>query len=257
MIKMKASSIKIGLIFQECLEAAQRGENIEQIVSRYPDHADELLQRLEMVRWLEENETLIESRPGFIPASRQRLVDRLKRESAAEATRPRDPHALKAFQVRRFWQVLNTISVTVLILFMVLIGMQGYSFAQTSIPGDMLYGVKILGEKMHLEATFSPAKKAELNVEYAGRRSSEIVELIFEGRFDYLTSTSMNLKEHVLQADRLLTGLQASNPSLSDYLSDRLENTFISQNLVLDLLIQSVPLDERLGVEEAIALETR
>jgi hypothetical protein len=252
---MKASSPRIGTIFQECLEAAQKGETIEQIVSRYPEHAHELLQRFETVRWLEENATVIESRPGFIPTSRQRLVERLKRESAAEATRPRDPRALKAFQVRRFWQVLNSISVAVLVLFFGLIALQGFSFAQTSIPGDMMYGVKILGEKMHLETTFRPARKAELNVEYAGRRSSEIVELILEGRFDYLTS--MNLKGHVLQADRLLSGLQASDPSLSDYLSNRLENTVTSQNLLLNFLIQSVPVNERLGVEEAMTLEVR
>ena len=254
---MKASASKIGIIFQECLEAAHRGENLEQIVSRYPEHADELLQRLEMVNWLEENESVIESRPGFIPASRQRLVERLRRESATEATRPRDPRALKAFQVRRFWQVLNSISVAVLVLFFGLIAMQGLSFAQTSIPGDMLYGVKIFGEKAHLETTFSPAKKAELNVEYAGRRSSEIVELILEGRFDYLTPTSTNLKGHVLQADSLLSGLQASDPSLSDYLSNRLEKTVTSQNLLLGFLIQSVPLNERHGVEEAMTLEVR
>ena len=254
---MKARSRKIGIIFQECLEAAQRGEDLEQIVSRYPEHADELLQRLEMVRWLSENETVVESRPGFLPASRQRLVERLKRESAAEATRPRDPRALKAFQVRRFWQALNSISIALLVLFFGLIAFQGLSLAQTSIPGDMLYGVKILGEQVHLKTTFTPAQKAELNVEYAGRRSGEIVELIFEGRFDYLTSTSLNLKEHVLQADGLLSGLQASDPSLSDDLSDRLENTVTSQNLLLGFLIQSVPVNDRLGVEEAMTLEVR
>jgi hypothetical protein len=254
---MKAGVRKIEIIFQECLEAAQKGESVEQVINRYPKYADKLLQRLETVHWLESNTAVFSPRPGFIPASRQRLVDRLKRESAAESTRPLDPRALKAFQVRRFWQVLNLASVVVLILALGFVGRQGYSFAETALPGDALYGIKLFGEKVRLEATFDPATKAELHVDYAGKRSSEIVELIFEGRYEYLTPTSASLKENVQQADMLLSSLQASDPLLSDSLSNRLENTFTSQNLLLDLLIQSVPLDERLGVEEAMTLEVR
>jgi hypothetical protein len=52
---MKIGARKIEIIFQECLEAAQKGESIEQVVNRYPTYADELIQRLETVQWLEEN----------------------------------------------------------------------------------------------------------------------------------------------------------------------------------------------------------
>ncbi len=254
---MRVSARKIEKIFQECLEAAQRGESLEQVVSHYPRYAEELLQRLETAAWLEGQSAVFAARPGFISASSERLVDRLKRESDGEATRPRDARVLKAYQKRKFWRALNLVSVLVLILTFVFVGMQGYSFAETALPGDALYGVKMLGEKVRLEATHDPAMKAELHVDLAGRRSSEIVELIFEGRFNYLTPTSANLKEHVRQADGLLNGLKASDPTLSDTLSEQLESTFITQNLLLDLLIQSVPLDARLGVEEAMTLEVR
>jgi hypothetical protein len=254
---MTTGARNIEKIFQECLEAAQSGESLEQILSRYPKYAEELLQRLETAAWLEENEAVFAARPGFISASGERLVERLKRESDMEATRPRDGRVLKAYQKRKFWRALNLVSVMVLILTFVFVGMQGYSFAETALPGDALYGVKMLGEKVHLEATRDPAMKAELHVDFAGRRSSEIVELIFEGRFKYLTPTSANLKEHVRQADGLLSGLKASDPSLSNMLSEELESTFTTQNLLLDLLIQSVPQEARLGVEEAMTLEIR
>jgi hypothetical protein len=256
-IRMKIGVRKIEIIFQECLEAAQRGENVEQVIKRYPKYADELLQRLETVQWLEENTADFAPRPGFIPAARQRLMERLRRESSTEITRPRDARALKAFQVKRFWRVLNLVSIMVLILAVGFVGMQGYSFAEMALPGDVLYGIKMFGEKVRLEATFDPAIKAELHVDYAGKRSSEIVELIFEGRYAYLTPTSASLKEHVRQADILLNSLKTSDPSLSNTLSEQLDSTFISQNLLLDLLVQSVPQDARLGVEEAIALEVR
>jgi len=254
---MRVRARKIEKIFQECLEAAQRGESVEQVVSRYPQYAEELLQRLETAAWLEGQSAAFAARPGFISASSERLVDRLKRESDGEATRPRGARVLKAYQKKKFWRALNLVSVLVLILTFVFVGMQGYSFAETALPGDALYGVKMLGEKVRLEATHDPAMKAELHVDFAGRRSSEIVELIFEGRFNYLTPTSANLKEHVRQADGLLSGLKASDPSLSNTLSEQLESTFITQNLLLDLLIQSVPQDARLGVEEAMTLEVR
>ena len=254
---MTVRARKIEKIFQECLEAAQRGESVEQVVSGYPRYAKELLQRLETVEWLEENTAVFAARPGYISASRERLVDRLKRESDAEATRPHDVQALKAFQKKKFWRALNLVSVMVLIMTFIIVGRQGYSFAETALPGDALYGVKMLGEQVRLEATHDPAMKAELHVDFAGRRCSEIVELIFEGRFEYLTPTSANLKEHVRQADGLLSGLKASDPSLSNTLSEQLESTFTTQNLLLDLLIQSVPQDARLGVEEAMTLEIR
>jgi hypothetical protein len=254
---MRVRARKIEKIFQECLEAAQRGESLEQILSRYPQYAEELLQRLETAAWLEKNTAALAVRPGFIPASRERLVDRLKRESDGETTQPRDVRVLKAYQKRKFWRALNRISVMVLILTFIFVGMQGYSYAETALPGDALYAVKMLGEKVRLEATFDPAMKAELHVDFAGRRSSEIVELIFEGRFEYLTPTSADLKEHVRQADGLLSGLKASHPTLSNTLSEQLESTFTTQNLLLDLLIQSVPQNARLGVEEAMTLEVR
>jgi hypothetical protein len=254
---MKFGSRRIENIFQECLEAAQRGESFEQLLSQNPKYAKELLQRLETVDMLEENTAVFAARPGFVSASRQQLVERLKRERFSDVTRPRDARALKAFQKKRFWRVLNLASLVILILIFIFVGMQGYSLAETALPGDALYGVKIFGEKVHLETTLDPAMKAALHVDYAGRRCSEIVELIFEGRFNYLTPTSANLREHVRQADIQLRGLKTSDPSLSVSLSEKLKNTFSSQNLLLDLLIQSVPLDARSGVEEAMTLEVR
>jgi len=249
---MKLGRRKTERIFQECLDAVQEGENLENVLARYPGREKELSARLEMALWLKEQGTALTPRPGFIPASRQRLINRIRRESSSEATRPRDPHVLKAFRRKRFWLALNLASLAVLVLVVGFLGIQVFSYAETALPGDALYPVKLLAERARLETASDPALQARLHVDFARLRSGEIVELIFEGRFNYLMATSMNLQYHAQQANRLLISLKSSDPSLANALSEQLESTFTTQNLLLNLLIQTVPQGARGGVEEAM-----
>ena len=254
---MKLGRRKIERIFQECLDAVQEGENLENVLARYPGQEKELSARLEMALWLKEQGKALTPRPGFIPASRQRLINRIRRESSSEVTRPRDPHVLKAFRRKRFWLVLNLASLAVLVLMVGFLGIQVFSYAETALPGDALYPVKLLAERARLQTASDPALKARLHVDFARLRSSEIVELIFEGRFTYLVDTSINLQYHVQQADRLLRTLKLTDPSLANALTEQLENTFSTQNLLLNLLIQAVPHEARGGVEKAMTAVAR
>jgi hypothetical protein len=254
---MKVGRIKDEKIFQDCLEAIQKGEDAEEVLNSYPEQAQELRRRLVMAERVTQSGDALASRAGFITASRQHLIDRLRGESLSQATRPRDTRRLRAYQHRRVWLALNLFSVVILMFVLGAVGVKAFASAEKALPGDALYTVKILSEQVRLEAAVDPARKAQLHVRYAGIRSSEIVELIFEGRFEYLTPTSANLKDHVRQADYLLRGLKTSDPSLSVSLSKKLENTFTDQNLLLDVLIQSVPEEARLGIEEAMTLAVR
>jgi len=249
---MKLGQRRIDKIFQECLDAILGGGDLEQVLKQYPKQANALSKRLEAALWLMENKVVLVPRPGFVQASRQRLMGRLNQASSSEVTRPRDPHALKAYRLRRFWLALNFVSIAVLVLVLGFVGTQTYSFAKTALPGDMLYPVKLWSEKARLETAFDPATQARLHVDFARLRSSEIVELIFEGRFNHLMATSMNLQYHVRQANQLLKSLKSSDPSLANSLSKQLETTFTTQDLILDLLIQSVPQEARGGVKEAM-----
>jgi len=251
---MKSGPRRIESIFQECLDAVERGEDLEQVLGDYPGRAEELRKRLETALWLKENGAVLAPRAGFVPASRQRLIGQLRQDGSSRATQPRDARALKAYQLKRFWLTLNLISLVVLVLVLGFVGMQLYSYAETALPGDSLYPVKLLMEKVRLETATDLATRTHLHVEFANRRSGEIIELILEGRFSYLMATSINMQGHVQQADRYLTNLKLSDPSLANALSEQLESIFSTQDLLLKFLVQAVPQDERGGVAEAMAV---
>lgn len=255
--EMKTGREKVEVIFQECLEAVQRGESLEQVLARYPGQAEQLRSRLETALWLKDQSTGIATRAGYLLASRQRLLERLRRESSNQATRPRDPHALKVFRRKRFWLALNLASILCLILVLSFIGSQFFSYTETALPGDTLYPVKLIFERARLGLAFDTATQARLHVEFARRRSNELVELIFEGRFSYLMDTSVNLQYHVQQANRLIETRRWTDPAQAKALSAQLERTFSTQYLILGYLIQSVPQEARAGVETAMLIVAR
>ena len=66
-------------ILQICLETIQNGEaTLDTILERYPELADELQPQLEAAVWLHQRAESFGPRPGFVRASRSRLVNRIQ-----------------------------------------------------------------------------------------------------------------------------------------------------------------------------------
>ena len=60
---------------QFCLDLIRGGrETIDSVVALYPEFADELRAQLEIATWLTSAGTALDPRPGFVSASRSRLV---------------------------------------------------------------------------------------------------------------------------------------------------------------------------------------
>jgi len=70
-------------ILQLCLEVIESGqETVDSLLSRYPELWDTLRRPLEAAAWLYNHTHLLNPRPGFVDASRQRLVYHLYYERA-------------------------------------------------------------------------------------------------------------------------------------------------------------------------------
>ncbi len=66
---------------QFCLDLIRgRAETIDSVVARYPEFEDELRAQLEVAIWLSTTSAALEPRPGFVSASRRRLVSRIQQE---------------------------------------------------------------------------------------------------------------------------------------------------------------------------------
>lgn len=57
----------------------------------------------------------------------------------------------------------------------------GVALAADSVPGDLLYPVKLFGEEVSLLLTWDPAAKAELNMAFASERVREMTQLAARG----------------------------------------------------------------------------
>ncbi|MCA9975833.1 MAG: hypothetical protein KC413_08780, partial [Anaerolineales bacterium] len=154
----------------ECLDALEQGEPIDQILARYPDLAAELRPVLETAVTLPQ----INVQPSLAAQHRSRDVF-LAQAAAQKETRTVRP--LPWFNLRRILMPIASLALVV-ILFAAGLG----PLSADALPGDALYGAKILVENARSAFTTNPATDAALNEQFNQRRIQEINSLLAENR---------------------------------------------------------------------------
>ena len=87
--KILQTQDELARILQLCLEVIESGqETVDSLLSRYPELWDTLRPPLEAAAWLYNHTYLMNPRPGFVDASRQRLVYHLYYERAGPLVIP-------------------------------------------------------------------------------------------------------------------------------------------------------------------------
>jgi hypothetical protein len=72
--------------------------------------------------------------------------------------------------------------------------------AQSALPGDALYPVKMTLEQTRLSLARSAAVRAQLQLEFAERRLGEVEGLIAEGRYQQVSTATVEYEEYVKNA---------------------------------------------------------
>jgi len=171
--------------FHVCLELIREGrETLESVVARYPEYAEELRAQLEAVTWLFAHKTALEPRPGFVAASRRRLVARIK-EGPQPAPLTWKDRLLQAFEPQK---VAPIAFVAVLMVFLFL-GGTIVTLARNSLPGDPLYSVKRNLEQIALATSIDKSRDAKHRLQFVEARLTEIKQLIEKGRSEKLQET--------------------------------------------------------------------
>jgi hypothetical protein len=152
------SNVDLVNIFHDCLEKLAAGEGIEASIRDFPQYANVLRSMLET----------------------SLIVQRIRVSSAetAEAqarVRHRFDEALRAAPIRRVYPVrrLVTLAASLLIVFLIVAG-GATAYAQNSLPGDSLYGLKLFNENVQLAISGSDS----LRQEFAERRVTEVRDLL-------------------------------------------------------------------------------
>jgi len=156
-----------------CLNEIEQGTEVDAVLSRYPDLADELRPMLE---------TSAQAKKMSVPGPSQEIVKRNRAKLLQRAAEMREEQI--ASSSRRVWSVpLRRMLVTLMVVAMLFISSTGLVRASSNtLPGDNLYPVKRTWEDMMVFFTFDADKREELEFEHENERLEELHELFAEGR---------------------------------------------------------------------------
>lgn len=156
-----------------CLREIEQGADLDTLLIRYPDLADELRPILE---------ASVKAKGMAAPAPSEEVVRRNRAKLLQRAAEMRERKA--APPSRRLWSVpLRRALVTLAVVIMLFVSGTGLVRASTtSLPGDNLYPVKRTWEWLSLWLTFNAAVREELEFKHENERLEELDELLALGR---------------------------------------------------------------------------
>jgi hypothetical protein len=159
-------------VLEICLQDIEQGADIDTVLFRYPELADELRPILE---------ASVNAKSLAIPAPSVEVVRRNRLRVLQHAAQLREA---KVKPSRRIWFAsLRRVAVTLVVVAALFIsGTNLVRAASTTLPGDNLYPVKRTWEDVLLLFTFNSQQREALEVEHENERHHELRELFAEGR---------------------------------------------------------------------------
>lgn len=156
-----------------CLQDIEQGADIDTVLLRYPDLADELRPILEASR---------NASSMAIPAPSVEVVRRNRARVLQRAAQLREAKAKRSSQ--RFWLVsFRRLAVTLAVVSILFASGTGLvRAASTTLPGDQLYPVKRTWEDVLVLFTFNLQQRDALEVEHENERLQELQGLFAEKR---------------------------------------------------------------------------
>jgi hypothetical protein len=208
----------------------------------FPDESPE---ELVVARWLVARQEALDPRPGFLVASQKRVMEAIRVE---QARRPALRSLIGFFNNRAVQQFV----LAVLLLAVFLTGHTAVMAADTSIPGDPVYPIKLALEKVELLASLSSNQDARLQILFSQRRLSELQATILEGRYEYIPGVAHAFQSQIGQTLQSLGQMSSAEQENVYNLINNFNNSLNIQTLTLTALATMIPPQERDGVAEAI-----
>ena len=187
-----------------------------------------------------------ELRPG-----RQRFLDEAARLRAQAAR----PVGLVARWRQRAIQPAFRFASLTLVAIVALVALSGglVHLAEASLPGELLYPLKLAYEDLRLSLTYDPTVGAERNLTYASERVNEMQELTAQGS----TIPDQLVDRLVLQMDRALEQAASAPPADTSLLMEQFRLTMTFQRQVLVQIQQEGPDGDQAPVHTALQATER
>ena len=225
---------------QSCLDLIRGGrESIDSVVARYPEYGDELRAQLEIAMWLSSASAALDPRPGFVSASRRRLVSRIQRENQPIIVAP----LTWGERLQNFLSVQKVAPVAFVFVLMLALFVSGtvVSASQKSLPGDDLYSAKLTLERIALATSLDGENDAELQIHYVEHRLNEVQALIVEERYEEIAETIQEAQEQVSKTLETINTVSDQDRFLASELAAKLVGILNEQNNILAVLSANAP----------------
>jgi len=159
-------------ILEICLQEIENGVDIDSVLFRYPEHAEELRPMLEVS---------VHAKSIASPEASADVIRRNRSKVLQHAAQMREA---KAPSARRLWSVpLRRALVTLIVVGVLFISSTGLvRAASTTLPGDNLYPVKRTWEDVNILFTFNVQTREALEVEHENERLDELKNVFAAGR---------------------------------------------------------------------------
>jgi hypothetical protein len=161
-----------------CLEMARRGEDWKSFLAVYPAHSHEVEPLVRLALGIRE---AAESQDAPVPGLSETLL-RMGREMARrERDRKEKAARRRAWSFGGMWgSAWAKAAFAALVL--VILGMSAVELSARTVPGNLLYPVKILTERVRFALASNPEDRVELRITFSERRLDEVVKTLREGQ---------------------------------------------------------------------------
>jgi hypothetical protein len=252
-------------ILQSCLELIASGQEIpEALMERCFDAEAALQPELEAALWLRTSRESLDPRPEWLSASRNRLVERMRSENlvAPGQSWPPEPdrkgwlRSLPIYQ-RKFGPasmicIYRFALALVMLLACIIVSNGAVQAAQSSLPGNTLYPLKIVQEKAQLAVSGTEVADIQLRIRFSQRRLVEIEALILENRFEYIPGTVANLEEEMILTVESLEAAVDQDKEHGKALAAQLLTVVWKHIPLITLFSEDVPPPTLMQVEHAL-----
>ena len=223
---------KFADVLQVCLERLKNGEPLDDILDDHPQQRDDLKAYLNLALSLDSY-----PRPQIENNSLHKAFFKFAADSA------------KVELKNEFLNRLRRTLAWAAIFFIAIIsaGYSAVSFAESSLPGQFFYPLKLTTEKIVLSLTASPEGRTELHIDLSEKRLLEIVTSIEKGRqFDAV------VEEMIRETSAALKQLENLPDNRKEILLAKIQYACTFQSNVLENLAQNTGPDSRAELNDAI-----
>ncbi len=165
---------RIEEIFDICLEKVERGIPVDEVLDEYPEHREELKELLALARDIE-NAPLPDLSHEAMSSCLTKVHNALQQQKkpAWRARLPRLQWSRLFYFPSPAWAKALT-----LVFIIIFISWSTISLSGDSMPGNLLYPVKLTTEKVRFYLTADPEGKADLRLAYSDERMQELVRYV-------------------------------------------------------------------------------